>query len=113
LKDLTYSCDDSLILPWYLNIAPLHIRASVGIECTIMIIMVPNKIAIDEARDGDGTKLDETKEEEQVETSCLRAARSGISHCKHAAWVCLKERYKGDDFGKAVKSKSCACQSYI
>jgi hypothetical protein len=70
-----------------------------------MIIMMPDKIAIDEASDGDGTKLDETKEEEQVETSCLRAARSGISHCKHAA-VGMSER----DINLKRTRKGCACR---
>jgi hypothetical protein len=47
-----------------------------------MIIVVPRKVAIDEASNRDGTQLDEAKKEEQVKTGFLPSApRSG--HFNH------------------------------
>jgi hypothetical protein len=47
-----------------------------------MIIVVPCKIAIDEAGNRDGTELDEAKKEEEMKTCFLPSAnRSGrVSH---------------------------------
>ena len=78
----TYSCDGDLILPWYLDLAPLFSCTIAGIVRTIMIIVVPRKVAIDEASNRDGTQLDEAKKEEQVKTGFLPSApRSG--HFNH------------------------------
>jgi hypothetical protein len=53
-----------------------------GIVRTIMIIVLPCKIAIDEAGNRDGTELDEAKKEEEMKTCFLPSAnRSGhVSH---------------------------------
>lgn len=80
----TYSCDDELVLPWYLDIAQLRRSALPGAVHANVIVMVPYKIAIDEAGDGDGAKLDEPKEEEQVETCYLPV--SVRSRASHGSW---------------------------
>jgi len=49
------SCDGDLILPWYVGQASLLRRTIAGIVCTIVIIVVPRKVAIDEAGNRDGT----------------------------------------------------------
>ena len=51
----TYSRDGDLILPWYLDVNPLLSCTIAGMICTIMIVVVPCKIAIDEAGTCDGT----------------------------------------------------------
>ena len=54
-----------------------------------MIIVVPCKVAIDEAGNRDGTQLDEAKKEEQVKTSFLPSApRSGhFNHRKSSVFL--------------------------
>ena len=59
----TYSCDGNLILPWCNDLAPLFSSTTAGMVRTIMIIVMPCKIAIDEAGNRDGTQLDEAKKE--------------------------------------------------
>jgi hypothetical protein len=49
------SRDGDLILPWYLDVNPLLSCTIAGMICTIMIVVVPCKIAIDEAGNCDGT----------------------------------------------------------
>jgi hypothetical protein len=60
----TYGCNNNFILPWYIDLASLLGCTSEGIVCTIMIIVVPYEVAIDKARNRDGTQLNETKKEE-------------------------------------------------
>jgi hypothetical protein len=61
----------------------------VGVVNTIAIIVVPCRVAIDEASNCDGTQLDEAKKEEQVKPSFLPfATRSGrLSHCKQSVFL--------------------------
>ena len=51
----TYSCDGDFILPWYLDLAQPLWCTITGIERAIMIVVVPCKVAIDEAGDRDRT----------------------------------------------------------
>jgi len=76
------SCDRHLILPWYLDLAHLFSCTISDIVRTIMIIVVPCKVAIDETSNRDGTELDEAKKEEEMKTGFLPSAtRSGrVNH---------------------------------
>jgi hypothetical protein len=49
------SCDSDFILPWHLDLAQSLGCTITGIECTIMVVVVPCKVAIDEASNRDGT----------------------------------------------------------
>jgi len=55
-----------------------------------VVVVMPDKVAVDEAGDRDGAELDEAKEEEQVKAGFLAVARGG-SHRWEMAGLVMNE----------------------
>ena len=61
-----------------------------GVVGAVVVVVVPDEVAVDEPGDRDGAELDEAKEEEQVKAGFLAVGRGG-SHRWEMAGLVMNE----------------------
>ena len=89
-REATYGCDDELELPWHHDVGLLEGGAFPGVVGAVVVVVVPDEVAVDEPGDRDGAELDEAKEEEQVKAGFLAVGRGGSHRWEMAGLVWIE-----------------------